>query len=53
MNDYRLSELLDMSLIQRLAESNFRASGIPMNIIDAVDASILAERAERRDPGRY
>ena len=41
MHDYRLSELLDMSLIRRLAESNFRASGIPLSIIDAVDASIL------------
>ena len=41
MHNYRLFELLDMSLIRRLAESNFRASGIPLSIIDAVDASIL------------
>ena len=41
MHDYRLFELLDMSLIRQLAESNFRVSGIPLSIIDAVDASIL------------
>jgi diguanylate cyclase (GGDEF)-like protein/PAS domain S-box-containing protein len=41
MNDYRLSELLDMTIIQTLAESNFRASGLPMSIIDALDTSIL------------
>jgi len=41
MNDYRLSELLDMTIIQTLAESNFRASGLPMSIIDAFDTSIL------------
>ena len=41
MHDYRLSDLLDMSLIQRLADSNFRASGIPMSVIDAIDTSVL------------
>jgi diguanylate cyclase (GGDEF)-like protein/PAS domain S-box-containing protein len=38
---YRLSELLDMSMLQTLAESNFRAGGLPMSIIDAFDTSIL------------
>ena len=41
MTDYRLPELLDMTIIQKLAESNFRASGLPMSIIDAFDTSIL------------
>ena len=41
MGIYRLSELLDMTLVQKLAESNYRASGLPMSIIDAFDTSIL------------
>jgi len=43
MRDYRLSDLLDMSIVQRLADSNFRASGLPMSIIDAMDGSILVQ----------
>jgi PAS domain S-box-containing protein len=42
MSDYRLSQLLDMSLVQKLADSNFRASGIPLSIIDVQDNAILA-----------
>ena len=41
MSVYRLSELLDMTLVQKLAESNYLASGLPMSIIDAFDTSIL------------
>jgi ligand-binding sensor protein len=41
MSIYSLSELLDMTLVQKLAESNYRASGLPMSIIDAFDTSIL------------
>ncbi len=41
MTDYRLSELLDMTLIQTLAESNYLAGGLPMSIIDTFDTSIL------------
>ena len=41
MTDYRLSELLDLTLVQTLAESNYRAGGVPMSIIDAFDLSIL------------
>jgi len=48
MRDYRLSDLLDMSIIQKLADSNFRASGLPMSIIDALDGSILVQ-AGRQD----
>jgi diguanylate cyclase (GGDEF)-like protein/PAS domain S-box-containing protein len=38
---YRLSELLDMTHIQTLADSNFQASGLPMTIIDATDNEIF------------
>jgi len=41
MKDYRLSDILNISLIQRLADSNFNASGVPMSIVDAQDQSIL------------
>ena len=46
--DYRLSDLLDMSLIQKLADSNFRASGLPISIADAIDSSfvIVAGRSD-------
>ncbi len=43
MTDYRLSELLDMAIIQKLADSNFHASGLPMSIIDALDGSVLVQ----------
>ncbi|HEX9023844.1 MAG TPA: PocR ligand-binding domain-containing protein, partial [Geobacteraceae bacterium] len=43
MKHYRLSDLLDMSIIQKLADSNYRAGGVPMSIIDARDASILVQ----------
>ncbi|MGB9293518.1 MAG: PocR ligand-binding domain-containing protein, partial [Desulfobaccales bacterium] len=39
--DYRLADLLDMSILQTLSDSNFQATGLPMTIIDAYDASIL------------
>jgi PAS domain S-box-containing protein len=41
VNDSRLSDLLDISLIQTLADSNIRAGGLPMTIVDARDSSIL------------
>jgi len=41
MVEPRLSDLLDMSIIQKLADSNFRASGLPMTIVDAIDGAIL------------
>jgi signal transduction histidine kinase/CheY-like chemotaxis protein len=37
----RLPELLDMSVVQRLADANYRANGMPIGIVDAVDGSIL------------
>ena len=41
MSGYRLSELLDMTLVQALAEANYNAGGLPMSIIDTLDTSIL------------
>jgi diguanylate cyclase (GGDEF)-like protein/PAS domain S-box-containing protein len=43
MTEYRLSDLLDFSIIKRLADANFRASGVPMSIIDVYDGSILVQ----------
>jgi PAS domain S-box-containing protein len=37
----RLAQLLDMSVVQRLAESNYQANGVPIGIVDAVDGSVL------------
>ncbi|MBI5548398.1 MAG: PocR ligand-binding domain-containing protein [Deltaproteobacteria bacterium] len=41
MGRYRLGELLDMAMVQRLAAANFAAAGMPIGIIDAVDGSVL------------
>ncbi len=43
MKDYRLGDLLDMKMLQRVADSNYSASGLPMTIIDAFDLSILVK----------
>ncbi|MDR3671980.1 MAG: diguanylate cyclase [Holophaga sp.] len=43
MSDYRLSDLLDMSIVQRLADANFRISGMPMTIVDPVDGAFLVK----------
>ena len=44
MSDYRLSDLLDMSsILQRLADSNFSVSGMPMTIVDTFDGSFLVK----------
>jgi len=43
MHDYRLSDLLDMNLLQTLADSNFLATGLPMSIVDAQDKSFLVQ----------
>jgi signal transduction histidine kinase len=37
----RLAQLLDMSVVQRLAEANLQAYGMPIGIVDAFDGSIL------------
>ncbi|BDG03590.1 PocR ligand-binding domain-containing protein [Anaeromyxobacter oryzae] len=38
---HRLAELLDMSVVQKLAEANYVANGMPIGIIDARDGAIL------------
>jgi PAS domain S-box-containing protein len=38
----RLAELLDMSVLQRLADANYVANGMPIGIVDAHDGKILA-----------
>jgi PAS domain S-box-containing protein len=37
----RLSDLLDVSVLERLAAANHKATGMPMGIVDAVDGSVL------------
>ena len=41
MQNYRLSELIDVEALQSMADSLFQSTGMPMGIIDAVDNSIL------------
>jgi nitrogen-specific signal transduction histidine kinase/ligand-binding sensor protein len=41
MNKYTLSELIDLSTIQNLAEAHYQISGMPIGIIDAFDGSVL------------
>ena len=41
MIDYRLSDLLDSAIIQKMADAHYRAAGMPIGIIDAIDGSIL------------
>jgi two-component system cell cycle sensor histidine kinase/response regulator CckA len=41
MKIYRISELVDLSTIQKLAEGHYQATGMPIGIIDANDGSVL------------
>ncbi|MHC1729790.1 MAG: PAS domain S-box protein [Syntrophobacteraceae bacterium] len=41
MSDYRLSDLLDLTILQKMADAHYRAAGMPIGIIDAIDGSIL------------
>src|SRR5208282_4801596 len=41
MRACRLSDLLDLSSLQKMADSHYRAAGMPIGIIDATDGSIL------------
>lgn len=38
---YRLPDLLDMRLVQKLADANFQASGVPISVVDASNAKVL------------
>jgi two-component system cell cycle sensor histidine kinase/response regulator CckA len=40
-NTYRLSDLLDLTSVQKMAEAHYRAAGMPIGIIDALNSSIL------------
>ena len=37
----RLGDLLDVSVLQRLAEANHKATGMPIGIVDALDGAVL------------
>src|SRR5512139_2606388 len=41
MKIYRISELVDLSTIQKLAEGHYQATGMPIGIVDAIDGSVL------------
>ena len=41
MSGYQLSDLLDITIIQKMAEAHYRAAGMPIGIIDAIDGSII------------
>jgi two-component system, cell cycle sensor histidine kinase and response regulator CckA len=41
MIDYRLSDLLDLTILQKMTDAHYRATGMPIGIIDAIDSSIL------------
>jgi len=43
MSDYRLSDLLDLTIVQKMADAHYRAAGMPLGIIDAIDGSILVK----------
>jgi PAS domain S-box-containing protein len=41
MKKYSFSDLVDVASLQRIADANYRATGMPVGIIDAIDGSIL------------
>ena len=41
MGEYGLPDLLDMAIIQKMADAHYLAAGIPIGIISAIDGSIL------------
>jgi ligand-binding sensor protein len=43
MSYYQLPDLLDIRLVQKLAEANFLASGVPISIVDAYDATVIVQ----------
>ena len=40
-HSHRLADLVDLEAIQRVTDSHFQATGIPIGIIDAFDGSVL------------
>ncbi|AQV02226.2 hypothetical protein B2D07_16615 [Desulfococcus multivorans] len=45
MKTYRISDLLDLSAVQKMAEAHYRATGMPVGIVDALDDAILVSTA--------
>ena len=41
MESYKLSDLLDIAHLQKMADSHYTAAGMPIGIIDAFDNSVL------------
>ncbi len=41
MNEQKLADLIDISAVQKMANAHYRATGIPIGIIDAVDNTVL------------
>jgi PAS domain S-box-containing protein len=41
MGDLGLSDLLDLTILQKMADAHHRAAGMPIGIIDAMDGSVL------------
>jgi PAS domain S-box-containing protein len=41
MDDLRLSDLINLTDVQKMVEANYVSAGMPIGIIDAVDGSIL------------
>jgi PAS domain S-box-containing protein len=41
MSGRHLSDLLDLTILQKLADTHYQAAGMPIGIIDAIDKSIL------------
>ena len=41
MIEYRLADFLDLNSIQTMADSHYRATGMPLGLIDAIDGSVL------------
>ena len=43
LSRYRLGDLLEIPAIQKVADSHFSTTGIPIGLIDAADGSVLVE----------
>jgi PAS domain S-box-containing protein len=41
MTEYRFADLLDLTILQNMADANYNGAGMPIGIIDAIDGSIL------------
>jgi hypothetical protein len=41
MSDYLFSDLLDLPILQKMADTHYLAAGMPIDIIDAIDGTIL------------